>query len=139
MNNNLEKKKEEEKSTDEAGDSHRLTINRAAENVLVRAVERVNDGYQGGKVNRNQVAVWAIQRFGENLADDEIKEIRAEYLDEFSAFEAVLRRAKDSGKLPIELKTFIQKQMGLEEPLKKKSKKGLQNNIINDDVSTSGD
>lgn len=139
MDKNLEKKKEEEKDLSEAGDSHRLTINRAAENVLVRAVERVNDGYQGGKVNRNQVAVWAIQRFGENLADEEIKEIRAEYLDEFSAFEAVLRRAKDSGKLPAELKAFIQKQMGLEEPLKKKPKKGLPNTIINDDVSVLGD
>ena len=113
-------------------ESHRLTINRAAENTLVRAVERINDGFQGGRVNRNQIAIWAIIRFGEDLADDEIKDIRAEYLDEFSAFDAVLRRAKESGKLPAELKAFIQKQMGLDDAPKKKNKKPLPDNNIHD-------
>lgn len=132
---NLDKEKELGTDTEEASDSHRLTINRAAEMALVGAVDRVNDGYAGGKVNRNQIAIWAIQRFSEDLADDEIKEIRAEHLDEFSAIESVLRRAKASGKLPPELKAFIQKQMGFDEAPKKKSKKNLPGNIINDDIS----
>jgi len=132
MNNNLDKNKEKGTNTEDGSDSHRLTINRAAENTLVRAVERINDGFQGGKVNRNQIAVWAVLRFGESLGDEEIKEIRAEYMDEFSAFDAVLRRAKESGSLPAELKAFIQKQMGLDEAPRKKAKKNLPYNNIND-------
>lgn len=109
----------------ETADSHRLTINGVAEQALAGAVERINNGFQGGKVNRNQLAVWAILRFAENLDDGEIKDIRAEHLDEFSAIDAVLRRAKETGQLPPELKAFIQKQMGFDDAPKKKSKKEL--------------
>lgn len=136
MDNNLDKNREKGTNTEDGSDSHRLTINRAAENTLVRAVERINDGFQGGKVNRNQIAVWAVLRFGENLGDDEIKEIRAEYLDEFLALDAVLRKAKESGKLPAELKAFLQKQMGLEDSPRKKNKKNLPDNNINDVIAT---
>jgi hypothetical protein len=127
-------------SDEDGGDginSHRLTITRAAEEALVAAVERINDGFQGGKVNRNQVAIWALVRFGAHLAEDEIREIRAEYLDEFSAMDALLRRAKDTGKLPPELRAYLQKQMGFEDAPKKKAKKSLQENIINDDIKES--
>lgn len=116
----------------EDGAGHRLTINRSAENALTSAVERINDGFHGGKVNRNQIAIWAILQFGENLTTDEIKEIRVEHLDEFSALDIVLRRAKESGKLPPELSAFIQRQMGFDESPKKKNKKTLPDNNIND-------
>lgn len=111
--------------SEDTGDSHRLTINGVAELALARTVDRVNDGFQGGKINRNQLAVWAIQRFAENLEDSEIKDIRAEHLDEFSAIDAVLRTAKETGQLPPELKAFIQKHMGFDDAPKKKSKKEL--------------
>lgn len=122
---------------DDGVESHRLTITRAAEEALLAAVERINDGFRGGKVNRNQVAIWALVRFGATLGEDEIREIRAEYLDEFSALDALLRRAKDTGKLPPELKAYLQKEMGFEDAPKKKSKKSLQENIINDDIKES--
>lgn len=118
--------------TEDGNESHRLTITKAAEQALVSAVDRINDGFQGGKVNRNQVAIWALSRFGETLGPDEIREIRAEFLDEFSALDAILRRAKNTGKMPPELKAFLQRQMGLDDSPKKKSKKGLQDNVIND-------
>lgn len=107
----------------ESSDTHRLTINGVAEIALSRAMDRVNDGFQGGKINRNQLAVWAILKFAENLDEPEIKAIRAEHLDEFSAIDAVLRRAKEAGQLPSELRAFIQKQMGFDEAPKRKNKK----------------
>jgi hypothetical protein len=60
---------------DDGVESHRLTITRAAEEALLAAVERINDGFRGGKVNRNQVAIWALVRFGATLGEDEIREI----------------------------------------------------------------
>ncbi len=134
MEDNKLIKKELGMGLDDANDSHRLTINRAAENEIQKALERINDGYQGGKVNRNQVAIWAIQRFGETLGEDEVKDIRADHLDEFSALDAVLRKAKESGHLPAELRTFLQKQMGLDDAPKKKNKKSLPGNNTNDVV-----
>jgi len=111
--------------SEETSDSHRLTINGAAEAALTKAADRINEGFSGGKINRNQLAVWAIQRFAENLDDNEIKDIRAEHLDEFSAIDAVLRRAKETGQLPPELKAFIHKQMGFDDAPKKKGKKDV--------------
>lgn len=121
--------------TEDGIENHRLTITRVAEQALVLAVERINDGFQGGKVNRNQAAIWALVRFNEHLDTEEIREIRAEYLDEFSAMDAILRRAKGSGKLPPELRAYLQKQMGFEDVPKKKGKKSLQDNAINGDVT----
>jgi len=106
-------------------DSLRLTINGAAEAALTKAVDRINEGFSGGKINRNQLAIWAIQRFAEDLDDGEIKDIRSEHLDEFSALDAVLRRAKESGQLPPELKAFIHKQLGFDDAPKKKGKKDV--------------
>ena len=131
---NLEKNREQGTNSEDGNDSHRLTINRAAELALVSAVERTNEGFQGGKVNRNQIAVWAILRFADSLTDDEINEIRADHLDEFSALDAVLRKAKESGKLPPELRAFVQKQLGFDGTAKKKSKKSLPEYVINDDM-----
>lgn len=136
MDKKLDGNKEER---EEESENHRLTINRSAELALLKAVELINEDYKGGKVNRNQVAIWAIQRFTDGLSDGEIKEIQAEHLDEFSALESILRRAKESGKLPPDLKAFVQKQMGFGEMPKKKSKKNLPQNIINDDIEASGE
>lgn len=119
---------------EDANENHRLTISKEAEVALSAAVEKINYGFHGGKANRNQVAVWALIRFGEKLDAEQIREIRAEYMDEFSALDSILRRAKTSGKLPSELRAFLQKELGLDEAPKKKSKKGLQDNVINDDI-----
>jgi hypothetical protein len=119
-------------------ESHRLTINKMTEQALALAVERINEGFQGGKVNRSQVANWAIIRFNENLETEEIREIRAEYVDEFSALDAILRRAKGSGKLPPELRAYLQKEMGFEDATKKKGKKSLQENVINGYIKDEG-
>jgi hypothetical protein len=64
-------------------DCHRLTINRGAENALVRTVDRINDGFNGGRVNRNQVAVWVLLRHLGGVSDDDVRTIRAEHLDAF--------------------------------------------------------
>lgn len=121
-------------TNDDSVDSHRLTITREAEAALASAVEKINYGFHGGKANRNQVAVWALIRFGQNLDSDQIREIRSEYMDEFSALDSILRRAKGNGKLPPELRAFLQKELGFDDAPKKKSKKGLQDYVINDDI-----
>lgn len=72
--------------------------------------------------------------YAPRLSQDEIKEIRAEHLDEISAFEVFLRRAKESGKLPPELRAFIQRENGLDDAPRKKTKKNLHENLTNDDI-----
>ena len=126
--------RESENNTEVGPEVHRLTISRAAEEALVSVLDRVNEGFAVGKVNRNNLANWLIIRDSQGITADDIKEIRTAHTDEFAALDMVLRRAKESGKLPAELRAYLLKQIGSEEPPKKKPKKNLQNDVINDDI-----
>jgi len=132
----MEIKNSREKSSDgstelRVEELHRITVSKKVEKELVSIVEEVNENFEGGKVNKTQVANWIILRFKEKFGDAEIREIRAEHFDEISVLEAVLRRAKESGKVPSEIKELLQKQMGFDENFKKGSKNKLTKNVIN--------
>ncbi len=129
-NNNTNEEKEQK-----AEEIHRITVSRAADEALDGIVERINDGFDGGRVNRMQAASWIVLRSVETFGENEIKDIRADHFDEVAMLESVLRRAKKTGKVPSELKALLQKHIGLEEPAKKR-KKQLQDHIINDDMVT---
>jgi hypothetical protein len=103
----------------------RITVSKQGQEALTAIVERINDGFMGGKINRTQAVNWIMLRFQEELTDADIKEIRAEHFDEIAVLEALLRQAKESGKVPSEFKALLQKQMENYEQPKKKSKKAL--------------
>lgn len=123
----------EEDREQKAEEILRISISKTAEEALVAMVERVNDGYEGGKVNRTQVANWVLVQNQETLTDAQVKDIRAEHLDEFAFLESYMRKAKKSGKLPSELRAFMNKQLGLDDAPRKR-KKILRDGIINDDI-----
>lgn len=118
-----------ENKTDEI---QRITVSKLGQDALTAIVERVNDGFIGGKINRTQAANWIMMRFNENLTDIEIREIRSEHFDEVAVLEAILRKAKESGKVPTEFKALLLKQLESNDQPKKKAKSALTNKNIND-------
>ncbi len=110
----------------------RITVSKLGQDALTAIVERVNDGFIGGKINRTLAANWIMMRFNENLSDAEIREIRAEHFDEVAVLEAILRKAKESGKVPTEFKALLLKQLESNDQPKKKAKSALTNKNIND-------
>ncbi len=100
----------------------RITVSKEAQNTLGTITDRINDGFVGGRVNRTQMANWILKRFMNELDDTQIKEIRAEHFDEVAMLENILKQAKESGKVPTDFKALLQKQLGLDEPNKKKNK-----------------
>ena len=135
-----EKIKNEEESNEKGIDEnkaeviHRLSISKLADEGLTEIVERVNDGFEGGRVNRSQVANWILTRFSSSCSEADIQQIRAENVNELAVLEAILRKARKSGKLPHHLSALIQKHLGFDEPARKGSKNRLTKNIINDDI-----
>lgn len=131
MNVGIENKNREKENAEktEAGSGdpavHRLAIGKAADEALATIVERVNEGFNGGRVSRSQAVSWILVRQAERLNDTFIREIRADHFDEVAMLEAALKQAKASGKLPPELRAFLQKQMmgADEDGTKKRSKK----------------
>ena len=132
MNLEIDKLDRNQKANAEEVETYRLSISKIAAEALGEIVECVNDSFKGGKVSRSQIANWALIKFRDGLTPDGIKDIRVAHIDEFAALDAVLRQAKETGKLPVELKTYLQRHIGAEGTLKGKSKKRLQENNIND-------
>lgn len=124
-NENEEVSNKEENKIHESEKIQRITASKEALNALKAVTDKVNDGFNGGRVNQTQMANWIILRFQNELDDAQIKEIRAEFFDEVAMLESVLRQAKESGKVPMDFKALLQKQFGLEESTKRKNKQAL--------------
>jgi hypothetical protein len=100
---------------------HRLSATRVADEALNKIVERVNEGFNGGRVSRMQALSWLLIRQADSLSDTTIQEIRSEFFDEIALLESLLREAKTTGKVPQEFRGLLQKHLGVE-ILPKKSK-----------------
>lgn len=132
--NNTGEKTEDKDREQKSEELHRITVSKQAERALSTVVEKINEGFIGGKVNRTQAANWILARFNDTLTEAEIKEIRMEHFDEVTVLESILRQAKESGRVPAEFKGLLQKHFGMDETPKKRVKKGLTEDIINDDI-----
>lgn len=119
---------------DKTDEIHRITVSKMAEEALTEIVERVNNGFEGGRVNRVQVANWIMMQFLVNCSDADIQQIRAENINEIAVLEAILKKARKSGKLPSEISSLIQKQLGFDDLPKRTTKSRLTKNTINDDI-----
>jgi hypothetical protein len=115
----------EEVKTGGNEDLQRITVSKEAQNILGVITDRINDGYMGGRVNRTQMANWILMRFHSDLDEAQIKEVQVEYFDEVAMLESIFRQAKESGKVPTDFKALLQKQFGLDGPIKKKAAKAL--------------
>lgn len=103
----------------------RIVVSNESWAALKAIIDKVNDGFNGGRVNQTEIANWIILRFQSELDEAQIKEIRAEHFDEVAMLESILKQAKESGKVPMDFKALLQKQMGLDESPKRKSSRAL--------------
>ncbi len=103
----------------------KITVTKQAEEAVSQVVHKVNDGFDAGRVNRQDVASWILTRFVETFSDMDVQQIRAAFFNEIALLEAILKRAKQSGNLPTELKTALMGQTNLQPVESKKTKRGL--------------
>jgi len=112
----------------------KITVTKQAEEAVSQIVNRVNDGFEAGRVNRQDVASWILTRFIETFADAEVQQIRAAFFNEIALLEAILKRAKQSGSIPSELKSALMGQVSAPGVGSKKPKRGLTKEFINDEL-----
>lgn len=110
----------------------KITVTKEAEEAVSQIVCRVNEGFEAGRVNRQDVASWIISRFIEVLSDIEIQQIRSAFFNEIALLEAILKKAKQSGNIPTELKAALMGQMTMAPAPSKKGKRPLTRESIND-------
>ncbi len=123
MNDNLGTTKEENTNTNtKTEDVYRIAVTREAEKALNDLIEKVNRDFEGGKVNRTEMASWALIRMSTDFDDTALQDIRAEHFDEVAALESLYRRAKETGKVSSEMKLLLLKQIGFDGTSKKSAK-----------------
>jgi hypothetical protein len=123
-----------ETETNRNDEVHRIGVSKMAEEALMEVLERVNNGFEGGRINRTQMANWILVRFASQCSDTDIQQIRAENVNELAVLEAILKKARKTGKLPSDMSQLIHKHLGFQEPARKYTKSKLTKNIINDDM-----
>lgn len=128
MENNVEK--QESKKADE--NFVKITITQAASESLKMLISRVNDGFDGGHVHRQDIASWIILKFMASVTETDIIQIRNAHYNDSAMFEAMYRKMKETGAMPDFLRDAMRKQFQNPQDTPKKSKKSLANVYIND-------
>ena len=116
----------------------KITVSGEAGQVLAEIVAKVNDGFNAGRVHRQDVASFIIADFGKNYVEQDIYRIRSVHFDECAMMEAMYRKMKETGKMPEFLRDALQKQFQtvVDSPKKKKS---LTSKSTNDVLSSHED
>lgn len=112
----------------------KITVTKQAEEAVSQIVNRVNDGFEAGRVNRQDVASWILIRFIETFSEADVQQLRAVFFNEIALLEAILKRAKQGGALPSELKSALMGQVNAPSVGSKKPKRVLTREFINDEL-----
>lgn len=112
----------------------KITVTREAEEAVSQVVGKVNEGFEAGRVNRQDVASWILSRFIESFSDSDVQQIRAAFFNEIALLEAILKKAKQNGSVPTELKAALLGQLNMASGAAKKGKRSLTKEFINDEL-----
>ncbi len=113
-------------------DAIKITITKESERILSEIVKRINSDFDGGKLNRQVVASWLLEKACEELSDADVVSMRADNFDAAIAFAALNKRIQETGEVPPEIKQFLRSQVGLNAPAKKSLKSKLTRESTND-------
>ena len=110
----MEKEEHKRENTEAKDDSiAKITVTKKAEEAVSLAVLRVNDGFVGGRVNRQDVTSLLLIRACKNLNDEDISSIRNDFISDVALLEVALKKARETGKMPDSLREALMSQMGL--------------------------
>lgn len=129
--NKEESKNQKNEQKIEQDNSVKITIGKVVADSLWELVEKINEGFDAGKVHRQDVASWIIEHFLKSYTESDVHLIRQSHYSDSSMLEAVYRRMKETGEVPDFLRDALRKQFqGAPEGSKKK--KALTKEYIND-------
>ncbi len=129
-----EKKEKRTENKFENDNSVKITVTKLIADSLWELVEKVNAGFDVGKVHRQDVASWIISHFLKSYTDVEVGLIRQSQYTDTLMMESVYRRMRETGEIPDFLRDALRKQFQ-GEPEAPKKKKPLTTKSINDGLT----
>jgi hypothetical protein len=113
---------------------YRMSITSEAGVVLDRLVVEVNGGFVGGKISRQEVASWAIQKFAGRVTPADVKELRLGQMTDQALLRYCIEKTSIEGQMATELRQLLLAQCGLLEQPKKTSDKKVKDRPENESV-----
>lgn len=111
---------------------YRMSITSEAGVVLDRLVVDVNAGFVGGKISRQEVASWAIQKFAGRMTPVDVNELRLGQMTDHALLRYCIEKTSSEGQMAPELRQLLLAQCGLLEQPKKSSDKKVKDKIESD-------
>lgn len=125
---------DENKGKTELENHIKITVTKEAGEILSELVGKANEGFSAGKINRQDLASFIIEKFKTNFTEKDLLQLRQAYYDDASMLEAMYRKMKDTGEVPEFLKDALRKQFQITDDVPKKVKKTLTKEYINDEL-----
>ncbi len=106
----------------------KIPVTKEAEKIFSEIVDKVNLGFEAGRVVRRDVASWIIKYFFNRHSDSDIRDLRQEHLSEDILLENFYRKMKDLSKLPPDVRKVLLSTFNVEDsklstvPARKRSK-----------------
>ncbi len=75
----------------------KIAVTETADEALVEALKRVNDGFQGGRVTKTDLASWLISQGSGKLNQEAINEIHQAHFNQVAYLGALVKRLKSAG------------------------------------------
>ena len=76
----------------------KIAITAAADTALTETRDRINDGFEGGRLTKVDLATWLLLRAVETLDAATIEEIRRAHFNQALYLEGLVRKLKTSGR-----------------------------------------
>jgi hypothetical protein len=107
----------------------KIAITTSADNQLSQALDRVNQGFEGGRVTKTDFASWLIQKTIGTLDDSGIDEVRRAHFNQVIYLEGLIRKLKAAGRdnLGVEEMAMLQAMVG-QQTTKKRSRSAKEPN-----------
>lgn len=122
--------KTETKIEGKTGDEFvKVTISKKAEGTTSDLLVKVNDGFEGGRVSRQDLISWVLTRFAEECSEADIRAIRADHFDEIALLELCLKKSKQAGSVSPDLRKLLLEQSGLNDTARRSTKKVIENKV----------
>jgi hypothetical protein len=88
----------------------KIAVTAEADQALEDMVSKVNDGFLGGKIGKQELASFAIMHFARESIEGSMEAVRAAHFDELAYLDAVvkqLRSAKRTGGAPADIRAML--------------------------------
>ena len=115
--------KRKETAGKDSEEQFRIVINKEGNEALEMMTKRANEGFEGGEISKSAVAELILLNAVKTFSEAEIKNLRSMNFDEQKMLGALLRKSREDGTLPDEIRKALRDHFGLNEQNKKRQPK----------------